>query len=364
MIDYESDGKISEFQTLIDIVEKLRAPGGCPWDREQTHESLKRNLLEEAHEALEAIDGGDPSVISEELGDLLVQIAFHADIAREAGTFDIGDVVERINRKLIRRHPHVFADESVSDAREVERNWERIKAEERAASGTHKSPVDGIPASLPALAAAQLMQDRVARAGFEWDDISGVLDKVAEEIEEFRNARTPEEQVHELGDILFVLVNLSRWVDAHAEDVLRQANARFRSRYLGMEELAEERGLDFEALPLEGKEELWQEVKRRNGSDDRREYARRVMANPIRHYILAPHNDVKPEWIEDIISEPYYQETDPRDGRELYYGWIEEIGKWVKVVVEDDRLLTAYINRRLTRRFGDHSDQQAPDDQI
>ncbi len=262
MIDYESEGKISEFQTLIDIVEKLRAPGGCPWDREQTHESLKRNLLEEAHEALEAIDDGDPSVLSEELGDLLVQIAFHADIARESGTFDMGDVVERINRKLIRRHPHVFADETVSDAREVERNWERIKAEERAASGTRKSPVDGIPASLPALAAAQLMQDRVARAGFEWDDVSGVLDKAAEEIEEFRNARTPEEQVHELGDILFVLVNLSRWVDAHAEDVLRQANNRFRARYLGMEELAEERGLNFEALPLAEKEELWQEVKR------------------------------------------------------------------------------------------------------
>jgi len=180
----------------------------------------------------------------------------------------MGDVVERINRKLIRRHPHVFADESVSDAREVERNWERIKAAERAAAGTPKSPVDGIPASLPALAASQLMQDRVARAGFEGDDVSGVLDKIEEEIGEFRQARTPEEQVHELGDILFALVNLSRWVDAHAEDVLRQANSRFRARYLGMEELAKERGLDFEALPLEEKEALWQEVKRElNGSD-------------------------------------------------------------------------------------------------
>ena len=265
MNEYELSGQISDFQTLVDIVAKLRAPGGCPWDREQTHESLKRNLLEEAHEALEAIDAGDPGVLTEELGDLLVQIAFHADIAREAGQFDMGDVVERINQKLIRRHPHVFADESVSDAREVERNWERIKAEERAAAGTRKSRVDGIPASLPALAASQLMQDRVARAGFEWDDVSGVLDKIEEEIGEFRQAKTPEEQVHELGDMLFALVNLSRWVDAHAEDVLRQANSRFRARYLGMEELAAERGLDFEALPLEGKEELWQEVKRRNG---------------------------------------------------------------------------------------------------
>ena len=262
MTDYESNGKISEFQTLVDIVARLRAPGGCPWDREQTHESLKRNLLEEAHEVLEAIDEGDSSVLTEELGDLLVQIAFHADIAREAGHFEIGDVVERINRKLIRRHPHVFANETVSDAREVERNWERIKAQERAASGTRKSPVDGIPASLPALAAAQLMQDRVARAGFEWDDVSGVLDKLAEEIEELRTAKTQQEKVHELGDVFFVLVNLSRWMDTHAEDVLRQANDRFRGRYLGMEALALAKGLDFEALPLDGKEELWQEVKR------------------------------------------------------------------------------------------------------
>ena len=262
MTDYESNEQLSEFQTLVDIVALLRAPGGCPWDREQTHESLKRNLLEEAHEALEAIDGGDPEVLTEELGDLLVQIAFHADIAREAGTFEMGDVVERINRKLIRRHPHVFGDEKVSDAREVERNWERIKAEERAASGNRKSPVDGIPASLPALAAAQLMQDRVARAGFEWDDISGVLDKLTEEVEELRRAETHEEKVHELGDVFFVLVNLSRWIDTHAEDVLRQANNRFRSRYLGMEQLASERGLDFESLPLDEKEELWQEVKR------------------------------------------------------------------------------------------------------
>lgn len=262
MTEYESDDRISDFQTLVDIVARLRAPGGCPWDREQTHESLRRTLLEEAHEVLEAIDSADPSVLTEELGDLLVQIVFHADIAREAGYFEMGDVVERINRKLIRRHPHVFGDADVADAREVERNWERIKAEERAASGQRKSPVDGIPASLPAMAAAQLMQDRVARAGFEWDDVSGVLDKLTEEIEELRLAQTQDEKAHELGDIFFVLVNLARWMDVHAEDVLRQANARFRSRYLGMEELAIQKGVDFESLPLDEKEALWQEVKR------------------------------------------------------------------------------------------------------
>jgi len=263
MSDYEFDGQMGEFQALVDIVARLRAPGGCPWDREQTHESLKRSLLEEAHEVLEAIDGGEPGVLSEELGDLLAQIVFHADIARKAGSFDAGDVIGRISRKLIRRHPHVFAGESVADARAVERNWERIKAQERAAAGLRKSPVDGIPASLPALAAAQLMQDRVARAGFEWDDVSGVLDKLAEEIEELRRAPTLDEKIHELGDVLFVLVNLSRWMDIQAEDALRQASRRFRQRYLGMEELAQERGLDFEALPLDGKEELWQEVKKR-----------------------------------------------------------------------------------------------------
>ena len=262
MTEYESNGRMTEFQTLVDIVARLRAPGGCPWDREQTHESLKRTLLEEAHEALEAIDSGDSSLLTEELGDLLVQIAFHADIAREAGQFVMGDVVERINRKLIRRHPHVFGSETVADAREVERNWERIKAEERAASGTRKSPVDGIPSSMPALAVAQLMQDRVARVGFEWDDVSGVLDKLAEEIDELRRAESKEEIAHELGDVFFVLVNLARWMDVHAEDVLRQANGRFRARYLGMEEIATQRGLDFNTLPLDEKEALWQEVKR------------------------------------------------------------------------------------------------------
>ena len=171
------EGKIGEFQTLIDIVEQLRAPGGCPWDREQTHHSLKRNLVEEAYEVLEAIDKGDPKLLAEELGDLLVQVAFHADIAREAGDFQLSDVLTSINRKLLRRHPHVFGDTSVADAGEVERNWERIKEQERQEKGEKQSLVDGIPKDLPALSYAQLMQDRVARVGFEWDDISGVLDQ-------------------------------------------------------------------------------------------------------------------------------------------------------------------------------------------
>jgi len=260
--DLFSDQELGTFQTLIDVVARLRAPGGCPWDREQTHESLKRNLLEESYEVIEAIDQGNPAVLSEELGDLLVQVAFHADIAKEAGDFDLTDVLRKINSKLVRRHPHVFADGHAEDAREVEQNWEQIKAQERKEKGESKSPVEGIPVDMPALAYAQLMQDRVGKAGFEWDDISGVLDKIVEEVAELKAAVTPEEKVHELGDLLFTMVNLTRWSGAHAEDVLRQANRRFGKRYLGMEKLAADQGLDFNALPLEQKEELWQEAKR------------------------------------------------------------------------------------------------------
>ena len=257
-----SNEELGTFQTLVDIVAKLRAPGGCPWDREQNHDSLKRNLLEESYEVIEAIDQGNPAILSEELGDLMVQIAFHADIAQEAGDFQLEDVLRNINSKLVRRHPHVFADGHAEDAREVERNWEQIKAAERQAKGGKKSPVEGIPADLPALAYAQLMQDRVGKAGFEWDDISGVLDKLVEEVAELKAAFTQEEKEHELGDILFTIVNLTRWTGAHAEDVLRQANQRFGRRYLSMESLAVERGHDFNALSLDEKEQIWQEAKR------------------------------------------------------------------------------------------------------
>ena len=258
-----TQAQLENFQVLVDIVERLRAPGGCPWDREQTHASLKRNLLEECYEVLEAIDSGDPRKLSEELGDLLVQVAFHAQIATETGEFDLTDVVSRINTKLVRRHPHVFGDAKVTDAREVERNWERLKAEEKGNEGVTNSPVDGIPKDLPSLTYAQLMQDRVGRAGFEWEELSGVLAKVVEEVEELRAASDPKEKTHELGDLFFSLVNLSRWLNVHAEDALRQANHRFRGRYLMMEELANGRGLHFDQLSLADQEELWQEAKKR-----------------------------------------------------------------------------------------------------
>ena len=256
------EAEIGEFQSLIDIVARLRAPGGCPWDAEQTHESLKRNLLEECYEALEAIDNETPMELAEELGDILVQVAFHADIARQAGGFDIADVLTAINRKLIRRHPHVFADGTASDARQVERNWEQLKAEERRQAGKpDPSAMDSVPAALPALTAAQLIQDRAARFGFDWDEVDGVLDKITEEIAEFRAAKTESERADEFGDILFALVNLARWSSVHAEEALRQSNGRFRNRYRTMERLARERGLEFSAMELEDKEALWQEAK-------------------------------------------------------------------------------------------------------
>ena len=257
-----TEEQLGSFQTLVDIVERLRSPSGCPWDREQTHASLKRNLLEECYEVLEAIDGGTAQALSEELGDILMQVAFHAQIAREAGEFDLADVLARINRKLVRRHPHVFGDAEVTDAREVERNWEKLKEAERSKEGGRKSPVDGIPKDLPALTYAQLMQDRVGRAGFEWDEVSGALDKVVEEVEELRQAASHEEKTLELGDLMFTLVNLSRWLNIHAEDALRQANRRFQGRYTTMERLASDQGMDFTQLPLAAKEELWQEAKR------------------------------------------------------------------------------------------------------
>ena len=249
--------ELKSFRALVDIVDRLRSPGGCPWDREQTHATLKRNLLEECYEVLEAIDSKDPTKLSEELGDVLVQVVFHAQMAREAGEFSTEDVLAGINDKLVRRHPHVFGDAVAADAREVERNWESLKEQE----GVRKSPVDGVPSEMPALAQAQLMQDRVGKAGFEWQDISGVLDKLAEEVEELRAAPDDDERAMEFGDLLFTVVNLGRWLGIHAEDALRGSNTRFQGRYAMMEVLALEQGQDLKALPLAQKDALWQKAK-------------------------------------------------------------------------------------------------------
>ena len=252
-----SHEELGSFDTLLRILAYLRSPDGCPWDREQTHQSLKRNLLEECHELLEAIDSGEPERLAEELGDILLQVAFHTQVAREAGEFQPTDVIRGINRKLIQRHPHVFGDDSVADANEVVQRWEEFKGRTK----DDRPLLEGIPSSTPALAYSQLMQDRAAKPGFDWEKVEGVLDKVAEELRELRQANSPEERARELGDLLFSIVNVARWLDIHAEDSLRQANKRFLERFTTMERLCKERGLDFQSLPLDEKEALWQEVK-------------------------------------------------------------------------------------------------------
>ena len=253
-----TDRELGSFDTLMRILEHLRAPGGCPWDREQTHQSLKRNLLEECHELLEALDDPEPAHLAEELGDILLQVAFHTQIAREDGDFTHEDVIRGINRKLIKRHPHVFGDESVASAREVVQRWEEFKGRQKEG----RPILGGIPESLPALAYSQLVQDRAAKTGFDWEDVDGVLDKVVEELGELKSAATPEQRARELGDLLFSIVNVARWLDIHAEDALRQANMRFLRRFNTMERLCKERGMDFQALPMAEKESLWQEAKR------------------------------------------------------------------------------------------------------
>ena len=246
------------FRELVALLERLRAPDGCPWDREQTHLSLKRYLLEETHEVLEAIDQQVPAKLAEELGDVLLQVLFHAQIAREAGEFAIDDVLTGLRDKLVRRHPHVFGDVQVVDAREVEANWEKLKGQER----EQPSLLGSLPKDMPALAYSQLIQDRASTAGFDWDDLDGVLDKVTEEIREIREASTQERKAEEFGDLLLALVNVGRWLGVHGEDALRRANARFIGRFVEMERLAQERGLAFHDLSLERKEALWQEAKR------------------------------------------------------------------------------------------------------
>jgi tetrapyrrole methylase family protein/MazG family protein len=241
------------------VVARLLGPGGCPWDREQTHLSLRPYLLEETHEVLEALDAGDPAALSEELGDLLLQILMHSEMARQAGDFDFGDVTAEIAAKLIRRHPHVFQDLAVDGSAEVLRNWESIKRAEHAAKGSaRKGPLDGIPAGLPALAAGQKLGDKAARVGFDWPDVDGVWAKVQEELAELRAAE-PTAREEELGDLLFVLTRLATWLGVDAETALRSANAKFRRRFAAVEELAEGRPLD--QMTADELDALWNRAK-------------------------------------------------------------------------------------------------------
>jgi tetrapyrrole methylase family protein/MazG family protein len=249
------------------ISARLRAEDGCPWDRRQTHASLRPFVLEEAYEAVDAIERGTPQDLAEELGDLFLQIILHAQLGAEEGTFDLTDVYRTLGAKIIRRHPHVFGDLEVSGADEVLRNWESIKAAERHETGAPPSAFSGIARALPALAASREIQERASSLGWDWPAIEGVWEKVAEELAELHEAGTMDgdagrdARLHEFGDVLFAAVNLARWMKLDPEEALRSANHRWIGRYERVEALAEERLLVLADLSPEAKDALWNEVK-------------------------------------------------------------------------------------------------------
>jgi len=250
---------LSQFDTFVDIIARLRAPDGCPWDRKQTHASLRESLLSECYEVLEALDEEDSGKLCNELGDLLMQIVLHTQIATEAGEFKLGDVLRNINAKLIHRHPHVFGSEKVTSADEVAHNWEVLKEEER---GTDTSMLAGVPKQMPSLAYSQEIQRRVARVGFDWKDIDGIIDKLAEEVSEFKQAESQQQKEQEFGDLLFTLANIARRLGVDLEAVLREANKRFYCRFAHMEEACRKRGVNFSELSFEEQNALWEEAKK------------------------------------------------------------------------------------------------------
>jgi tetrapyrrole methylase family protein / MazG family protein len=250
---------LENFETFVSIIARLRAPDGCPWDREQTHTSLRENLLSETYEVLDALDNGGEGKLCEELGDLLLQIVLHAQIARDEGEFGINDVIRGISEKIIRRHPHIFGDEKVSSSREVLQNWEALKKKEREAGA---SMLESVPKQMPALAYTYDIQKRVARVGFDWKEIEGNIEKVTEEVREIWQAETKEEKEEEYGDLLFTIANIIRRDGIDPETALRQANRKFFKRFKRMEEICHEKGMEFQKLTFEEQNKLWDEVKK------------------------------------------------------------------------------------------------------
>jgi MazG family protein len=250
---------VSPIDRLKQIVQRLRAPDGCPWDREQTHESLKPHVIEECYELIDAIDDKDDQGMLEELGDLLLQVVLHAQMASEEGRFDFDSVADVISEKLIRRHPHVFGDTKLATSDAVLKQWDAIKRREKT---ERASALDGVPRGLPALARAQKTQSKAARVGFDWANAEGSLQKVKEEIEELERVETGEKLAEELGDLLFSVVNFARKSKLDAEELLQAATRKFSDRFRKMEALAESRGLSFSSLTLSEMDELWEQVKR------------------------------------------------------------------------------------------------------
>ncbi len=259
------------FEKLVGVMARLRAPGGCPWDREQTHATLRTYLIEEAYEVLDVLDGADDVKFAEELGDLLLQIVFHAEMAEEEGRFNIVDVIREIYEKMIRRHPHVFGEKQARDAAEVLRNWEVIKREERAAKGAAEeekslSVLDGVARSLPGLLEGYQLTQKAARIGFDWENVDGIFEKLQEETEELRQVlekRGSKEIEGEVGDILFAAMNLARFLKIDPEIAMKRASGKFARRFQEMERIAREEGKTLGEVERGRMEELWDEAKER-----------------------------------------------------------------------------------------------------
>ena len=254
---------MESFDRLVKIMETLRAPGGCPWDAEQTHQSLVKNLIEEAYELADAIDTDDPESIMEELGDVLLQVVFHSTLAKEAGRFEVGDVINYLCDKLVYRHPHVFGDAKVSDAGDVIRNWDRLKRKENGKQA-RASILSGVPSSLPALLYALKIQSTASRVGFDWERPDQVREKIDEELAELSAAMDDENSrniADEIGDILFSVVNLARKLDIDPEAALRRSNRKFVSRFHAIEKTAAQDGKRLSEMPMDEKEAIWQAAK-------------------------------------------------------------------------------------------------------
>lgn len=254
MLDKEN---LADFSALVQIIAKLRSPEGCPWDRKQTHFSLKANLIEECYEVVEAIEEADSQKLAEELGDLLMQVVLHSQIASDEGEFALSQVIRGINEKLISRHPHIFGKTRVKNADEVALNWEVLKQQEKDSD----SILSGLPKIMPALAYSQAVQRRAARVGFDWQEVEEAVEKVIEELNELRQADSPAKKAQEFGDYLFALTNLARWIGIDAEEALRSANEKFFQRFNCMEEICRKRGLVLSNLSPEEQDKLWQEAK-------------------------------------------------------------------------------------------------------
>ena len=256
-------GDDTSFEAFQEIIARLRAPDGCPWDQEQTHLSLRQHLLEETYEVLSALDAEDEDGMAEEFGDLLLQIVLHAQIAAEAGEFSMVDILRGINRKIVRRHPHVFGNIKVKGVDGVLSNWERLKAGERIENGVQetKGLLDGVPLALPALTQAQEYQERAGRVGFDWKEIESVFDKLMEEVQEVREAKDDRERAAELGDLLFAMVNLIRWYKVDAESALRGTNLKFLKRFKFIEKRARDEGRSLSDMTLDQMDVFWEEAK-------------------------------------------------------------------------------------------------------